>query len=54
METSLIEEFSYPKLGPGELWDVTGSEIEKLGAGRFGAAAVLRSFIRMKIIISLP
>lgn len=31
VETSLIEEFSYPKLGPGELWDVTASEIEKLG-----------------------
>ena len=31
VETSLIEEFSYPKLGPGELWDVTGKEIEKLG-----------------------
>lgn len=31
VETSLIEEFSYPKLGPGQLWDVTGAEIEKLG-----------------------
>ncbi len=31
VETSLIEEFSYPKLGPGELWDVAGAEIEKLG-----------------------
>lgn len=31
VETSLIESFSYPKLGPGELWDVTASEIEKLG-----------------------
>ena len=31
VETSLIEEFSYPKLGPGELWDVTASEVEKLG-----------------------
>lgn len=31
VETSLIEEFSYPKLGPGELWDVTASEIEKMG-----------------------
>ena len=31
VETSLIEEFSYPKLGPGQLWDVTASEIEKLG-----------------------
>lgn len=27
----LIESFRYPKLGPGELWDVTASEIEKLG-----------------------
>ena len=31
VETSLIEEFSYPKLGPGELWDVTAEEIRKLG-----------------------
>ena len=31
VETSLIEEFKYPKLGPGQLWDVTASEIEKLG-----------------------
>ena len=31
VETSLIEEFSYPKLGPGELWDVTAQEIEKRG-----------------------
>ena len=31
VNTSLIEEFKYPKLGPGQLWDVTASEIEKLG-----------------------
>lgn len=31
VETSLIESFSYPKLGPGELWEVTAAEIEKLG-----------------------
>lgn len=31
VETSLIESFSYPKLGPGQLWDVTAAEIEKLG-----------------------
>lgn len=31
VETSLIEEFSYPKLGPGELWDVAAEEIIKLG-----------------------
>ncbi len=31
VETSLIEEFSYPKLGPGQLWDVTAAEVERLG-----------------------
>lgn len=31
VETSLIEEFKYPKLGPGELWDVTADKIQKLG-----------------------
>ncbi len=31
VETSLIESFKYPKLGPGQLWDVTASEVEKLG-----------------------
>ena len=31
VETSLIEEFSYPKLGPGELWDVTAEEVKKRG-----------------------
>ncbi|MDY3910156.1 MAG: NAD(P)/FAD-dependent oxidoreductase [Eubacterium sp.] len=31
VETSLIEEFQYPKLGPGQLWEVTADEVEKLG-----------------------
>ena len=31
VETSLIESFSSPKLGPGQLWDVTAEEIVKLG-----------------------
>lgn len=31
VETSLIEEFQYPKLGPGQLWEVTASKIEELG-----------------------
>ncbi len=31
VNTSLIEEFKYPKLGPGQLWEVTASEVEKLG-----------------------
>lgn len=39
VETSLIEEFMYPKLGPGQLWETAASDIEKMG-GRivFGAS----------------
>lgn len=42
VETSLIEEFSYPKLGPGQLWDVTGKEIEKLGGKILRGCRVVR------------
>ncbi len=31
VETSLIEEFAYPKLGPGELWEITADEVQKRG-----------------------
>ncbi|MGN0299518.1 MAG: NAD(P)/FAD-dependent oxidoreductase [Lachnospiraceae bacterium] len=31
IETSLIEEFSYPKYGPGQLWETTAAEFEQLG-----------------------
>jgi len=31
VETSLIEEFKYPKLGPGQLWDVTAEKITEKG-----------------------
>ncbi len=31
VETSLIEEFAYPKLGPGQLWELTAEEVEKMG-----------------------
>ncbi|MBQ8515760.1 MAG: NAD(P)/FAD-dependent oxidoreductase [Ruminococcus sp.] len=30
-ETSLIEEFYYPKYGPGQLWETAASEIERMG-----------------------
>ncbi|HJB91944.1 MAG TPA: NAD(P)/FAD-dependent oxidoreductase [Candidatus Eisenbergiella merdavium] len=42
VETSLIEEFSYPKLGPGQLWDVTGAEIEKMGGRILRGCRVVR------------
>ena len=31
VETSLIEAFSYPKLGPGQLWETAAAEIEAMG-----------------------
>ncbi len=31
VETSLIEEFSYPKYGPGQLWETAASDFEKMG-----------------------
>ena len=31
VETSLIEEFIYPKYGPGQLWETVASEIERMG-----------------------
>ena len=31
VETSLIEEFAYPKLGPGQLWELTAKEVEEKG-----------------------
>ena len=31
VETSLIEEFSYPKFGPGQIWDMTADKIKEMG-----------------------
>lgn len=31
VETSLIEEFSYPKYGPGQLWELAADEFVKMG-----------------------
>ena len=42
VNTSLIEEFKYPKLGPGQLWDVTASEVEKLGGRIIKCAKVTK------------
>ena len=31
VETSLIEEFHYPKYGPGQLWEITADHIREMG-----------------------
>jgi len=40
VETSLIEEFKYPKLGPGQLWDVTAKRVEEMGGTIIKSACV--------------
>lgn len=42
VETSLIEEFAYPKLGPGQLWEITAAEFEKMGGTIIKNAKVTR------------
>lgn len=41
VNTSLIEEFSYPKLGPGQLWEVTADEVQKKGGTIYKNAKVV-------------
>lgn len=45
VETSLIEEFEYPKLGPGQLWETVAGKIEDLG-GTIVKNAHVTSFTR--------
>lgn len=36
VETSLIEQFLYPKYGPGQLWETLAEEVTRLGREKFG------------------
>ena len=42
VNTSLIEQFKYPKLGPGELWEITASKVEALGGVIVKGARVMK------------
>ena len=42
IETSLIEEFKYPKYGPGQLWDLTAQEIIRMGGEIITDAKVIK------------
>lgn len=42
VETSLIEEFAYPKLGPGQLWELTAKDVQQMGGTIVMNAKVLR------------
>ncbi len=52
VETSLIEEFAYPKLGPGQLWELTASEIEKKGGTIIKNAKVIKILKNKKNILT--
>jgi protoporphyrinogen oxidase len=41
VETSLIERFSYPKYGPGQLWTVVADKVKKLGGKVIVGAKVI-------------
>ena len=38
----MIEEFSYPKLGPGQLWEVAANDFEKMGGKIIKNAKVIK------------
>ena len=42
VETSLIEEFAYPKLGPGQLWEITADDFVKMGGTIIRNAKVVK------------
>jgi protoporphyrinogen oxidase len=42
VETSLIEEFSYPKFGPGQLWETAAAKVEEMGGKIIKNAKVVR------------
>ena len=53
VNTSLIEQFKYPKLGPGELWEVTAQRVEELGGTIIKEAEVTKLHKEGSRIISL-
>ena len=53
INTSLIEQFKYPKLGPGELWEVTASKVEELGGKIIKESKVTRIHKKEKSIVGI-
>ena len=53
VQTSLIEEFRYPKFGPGQLWETTAQEIEKLGGRVLKGCEVLGARTENGRVVSL-
>jgi protoporphyrinogen oxidase len=52
-ETSLIENFMYPKLGPGQLWELVADKIRALGGEIFTGVDVDRIHCRGQEIVAI-
>ena len=52
-ETSLIEEFIYPKFGPGQLWETVAKEYEKMGGKIEKKTTVIKINQKNKQILSV-
>ena len=50
VETSLIEEFIYPKYGPGQLWETVADEVEKSGGRIIKRASVNKILMNNGVI----
>ena len=53
VETSLIEEFWYPKYGPGQLWEVLAKRVEEMGGKILKGYKVEKINIRKQKIVSV-
>ncbi len=45
VETSLIEEFTYPKYGPGQMWETVADKFEELGGKIIKGATATQIFV---------
>lgn len=52
-ETSLIEQFVYPKFGPGQLWETVASKVEHLGGTIKMNSTVTKVHIEKKQVIAV-
>lgn len=52
-ETSLIEQFIYPKYGPGQLWETVSSEIQSKGGEVLKENKIIKINIEKKKVVSV-
>ena len=52
-ETSLIEEFVYPKLGPGQLWEIVAEDVKQKGGDVIMEHEVVKIHVKDKKVVSV-